>query len=156
MLQVLTPQQLLTHYQGAVHALRARGSLTLETGIELALHLYCQVKVAGVSAVEAEDDMLLFQYGICDWGDVNGKYFGLDLTRQVTLVAAQEEDPLLYQLRYEFVFDPAPFATCQPYNSWSVAGTTLPTWAAAQRVTPGYELARRSSFRALEVTLSEV
>lgn len=157
MLLVQTPQALLTHYQQALHPLLT--TLTLDTGMELALDLYQQVKVMGVSGVEQEDDMLLFQYGTWDVGDKEqGPYFGLDLTRQVTLLDKLEEDPLLYQLRYEFQFDPAPFVGCQSYNSWSAGenNLALSDWVATQRATPGFELARALPFRAFKLLLDEV
>lgn len=158
MLLVQTPQALLAHYQQAVQPLLTSRTLTLDTGIELALALYQQVKLVGVGA-EEEDDMLLFQYGISDWGDKEqGPYFSLDLTRQVTLLDKEEEDPLLYQLRYEFQFDPAPFGGCSSYNSWSAGedSLALSDWVVIQRATPGFKLAQAQPFRAFKLLLDEV
>lgn len=157
MLLVQTVQALLAHYRQAVDALSTAQPLTLEAGIELALALYRQVKVTGEVGADEEDDMLLFQYGTWNMGEtVQGPYFGLDLTRQVT-VEVQEEDPLLYQLRYEFQFDPEPFDGCPAYTSWSAEqGLSLSEWAAAQRATPGFVLARGLPFRAFNLLLDEV
>jgi hypothetical protein len=159
MLLVQTPQALLAHYQQAVHPLLTSKTLTLDTGFELALALYQQVKVVGVSEAEEEDDMLLFQYGTWDVGNKEqGPYFGLDLTRQVTLLSKEEEDPLLYQLRYEFQFDPAPFGGCQSHTSWSAGedGLSLSEWVATPWTTPGFALARVLPFRAFNLLLDEV
>lgn len=46
----------------------------------LILRLYEEHRIANTS-VECDGDMLLFQWGTYDWGD--GRYFNVDLTRQV-------------------------------------------------------------------------
>lgn len=59
--------------------------------------LYAEVRFPGV--IEDEGDMLLYQYGIYDWGD--GEYFQLDLTRQFI-----KEDNDVVQLRTTLLFHP--------------------------------------------------
>ncbi len=46
----------------------------------LVLRLYEEHRIVNTS-VESDGDMLLFQWGTYDWG--NGRYFNVDLTRQV-------------------------------------------------------------------------
>jgi hypothetical protein len=54
--------------------------------------------------LEARGDMLLFQWGIYDWGD--GEFFEYDLTRQ--LIPAGEEDPPIFQLSLTLQYEPTP------------------------------------------------
>lgn len=59
--------------------------------------------------------MLLFQYGIFNWGDELGEHFSLDITRQ--FIAPKEDEP--YQLNFTLIYEPEPFREMGSYSCWS-------------------------------------
>ena len=97
--------------------------------------------------------MLLFQYGLNSWADGRGDYFGLDITRQLTV--EEDEEQLIYQLSLEFEFDPHPFAACRPYNSWSITMPALGDWVRRQKATAGYLVAQGVVFRDLKIGIQQ-
>lgn len=59
------------------------------------LEFYETVSASGVVS-DVQSDMLLFQYGVYDWGD--GECFEVDLTRQF-IIEGEEGDDAISQLR---------------------------------------------------------
>jgi hypothetical protein len=59
--------------------------------------------------------MLLFQYGVYNWGDEFGRHFGFDLTRQ--FIKLPEYEP--YQLSFALIYPPEPFEGIGLYDTWS-------------------------------------
>ena len=55
------------------------------------------------SLLDADGDMLLYQWGTYNWG--NGGSFELDITRQVIVGDGEDED--IFQLSLTFKFQPA-------------------------------------------------
>jgi len=54
--------------------------------IKNAIELYPLERIDGATSVQ--EDMLLFQWGIFDWGE--GEYFEIDITRQISLSDTEE------------------------------------------------------------------
>ncbi|HEV3077698.1 MAG TPA: hypothetical protein VHB47_24980 [Thermoanaerobaculia bacterium] len=77
-------------------------SASLAAFIEGALDFYASVPASGLAA-DSQADMLLFQFGIFDWG--SGEHFEIDLTRQF-IVAGKVDDEAISQLRCTVYFDP--------------------------------------------------
>lgn len=57
-----------------------------------------------VSVAENFGDMLLFQFGIYDWG--SGPFFEIDLTRQFLEVESDDEDAAMSQLHITRLYSP--------------------------------------------------
>jgi hypothetical protein len=72
---------------------------TAFAGFARMLEFYRDVRVDDVS-LEADGDMLLFQWGTCDWG--RGPHFEIDLTRQ--LIRGEGEDDDIWQLHLTYRF----------------------------------------------------
>ena len=125
-------------YQAAVRQLAGAGSgLSPEGAITLSRKLYDEIKVKGISGGKnPDDDMLLFQYGTYDWGDEMGEHFSFDITRQFS----KRDD--MYQLSLTLIFDPAPFAGLDSYNSWHIEFNSVEEWIAGIQSTSGYQLAQ--------------
>jgi len=66
------------------------------------LSFYAQRQFDGL--VDDDGDMLLFQYGIYDWG--LGPLFEVDLTRQFIEVERDDDDEVLSQFRLTCFFEP--------------------------------------------------
>ena len=95
--------------------------VTVPQLIENALEFYRSVRASGL-AKGPESDMLLFQWGVFDWG--KGERFEIDLTRQF-ISAGSVGDDAISQLRYTAYFLPTPALRGIPMsNRWcrSVAG----------------------------------
>lgn len=85
------------------HLLKTRGltvdKLSVADGIDAMFDFYRNERADDCS-LEAEGDMLLFQWGTCDGGQ--GARFELDLTRQFIRNDGEDED--IWQLSLTFVF----------------------------------------------------
>lgn len=77
-------------------------ALTPRQGVGAALDFYREIRARGAD-VEADGDMLLFQWGTFDWGE--GEHFELDLTRQL-IVPRDDDEPDVLQLSLTFRFPP--------------------------------------------------
>jgi hypothetical protein len=83
-------------------------------GLEQMFAFFEGVKADGCDG--PEDDMLLYQWGIYDWG--RGKFFELNITRQF-IETAPEDDDAMSQLSLTFKFEPTPeLAEIEAGNSW--------------------------------------
>ncbi|MCL2169813.1 MAG: hypothetical protein FWB74_07305 [Defluviitaleaceae bacterium] len=87
--------------------IEAAGPLTAQTLVELSVRLYEEIKVPEIDDNVYFGDVLLFQYGIYDWRDENGRHFELDITRQFQCPLPDDDEP--YQLSFTLIFDPEPF-----------------------------------------------
>jgi hypothetical protein len=76
-------------------------SLTPTEGIALMLDFYRAERAEG-GELDEDGDMLLYQWGCCDWGE--GEFFELDITRQFIDGAGEDED--IRQLHLTFKFEP--------------------------------------------------
>jgi hypothetical protein len=78
------------------------GTAALVAVVEATLDFYGTV-FASTLAATAEADMLLFQFGIYDWG--NGEEFEFDITRQF-IVAGKVDDDAISQLHCTVYYEP--------------------------------------------------
>lgn len=76
-------------------------SVTPAEALELAVAFYREVRAEDCD-VDADGDMLLFQWGTYDWG--SGPSFEFDVTRQFILTAGEAED--IWQLHLTLRFEP--------------------------------------------------
>jgi len=143
---------LLPAYEAAVQRLQASGRFTIAQGLDLVVALYREVRIEAAGPADSgEEDLLLFQYGPCNWHDGRGEYFSLNITRQTI-----DDEQLICQLFLEFEFDPAPFAGCGAYNNWSSTSPGLADWVNQQQATAGFRLAQAVPFRAVKTGIYEV
>jgi hypothetical protein len=83
-------------------------------GIERMLAFYKEVRADDVD-LDADGDMLLFQWGTYDWG--SGEMFEVDITRQ--LIRGSGEDDDIWQLHLTYRFPPAePLRAIGKGNRW--------------------------------------
>jgi hypothetical protein len=103
---------------------------------------------------ENDGDILLYQYGIYDWGE--GRYFEIDLTRQFYEVFAETEDQQIFQQRVVFYFSADKFEQIQPFNSWSNECTDLDDFRQRILDSDGFVAASREIPLKLEVSVELV
>ena len=109
----ITVKKIEKEYQRSIQQQIVKGNaLTADAMIDLSMKLFQDVKAKGVSTDETDNDMLLFQYGIYNWGDENGKHFSFEIARQLIIDKNQD----FYQLRLTFIYDPESFENCVSYN----------------------------------------
>ena len=75
-------------------------SLTPGEGIDLMLRFYADEPVDGLADGDMAD-MLLFQWGVFDWG--HGESFEFDITRQLIFGGSEDEDIFQLSLTFRFV-----------------------------------------------------
>jgi len=121
------------------------GLLTAGTMVELAIELFHEFKVFGISDDRySYSDMLLFQYGVYNWGDEFGKHFELDITRQFTAPAVDEP----YQLSFKLIYEPEPFKWLLPHTCWSSKFADVDGLAAHIKTKRGFKLAEKQIAKA--------
>lgn len=76
-------------------------TLTPESGIAAFVSFYREVRGEKCSP-EADEDMLLYQWGTYDWGQ--GEFFDLNITRQLMQSGADDDE--IWQLSLTFKFAP--------------------------------------------------
>jgi hypothetical protein len=76
-------------------------TLTAAAGLEAMLDYYAEERAVGCDLAD-DGEMLLFQWGVNDWGD--GAAFEVDITRQ--LIVANDDKTEPQQLSLRFRFDP--------------------------------------------------
>lgn len=85
----------------------SRGSaiadLAAQDGVEAMLDWYGAERGDDTAPIDADGDMLLFQWGTHDWG--SGASFEYDITRQL-VVADEVDDDAIFQLSLTFRFPP--------------------------------------------------
>jgi hypothetical protein len=95
--------QVLARFEEFLSAKRIEvASAPPEVGFEAMLRFYAERRVEGCD-LEADGDMLLFQWGMYDWGE--GPEFELDLTRQV-IFPDEEDDDAIWQLHLTYHYQP--------------------------------------------------
>lgn len=89
-------------------------SLDPETAVGVMARFYRDVRASDV-ALEDDGDMLLYQWGVYDWGE--GPSFELDLTRQF-IVEGKNDDDAIFQLSLTLRFDPAVGLSVERGHEW--------------------------------------
>ncbi len=113
-------------------ALAAIDTFTADEFIAFAIKLFSEIKV------DANDDMLLFQYSDFDWADENGNHFEFDITRQVC--NPLEDEP--YQLNFTLIYEPLSLDKTEPDDCWSSEFESIEDFVRHIKTTPGYEAIR--------------
>lgn len=127
--------------------------LTPDSMIELSVKLFQELKAKGVSAIdEVENDMILFQYGTCNWYDEVGEHFSFEIARQFILTKNQE----FYQLRFTLIYDPENFKDCNGYNCWSTDFADLDQLVANIKSTQGYKKTTSFGYKSYQITLDKI
>ena len=113
--------------------------LTVDKFIDIATNLFKKIRIDKIDYTESFNDMLLFQYGVYNWGDEKGNHFSFDITRQI--IAPDEDEP--YQLSFTLIFEPSAFSKIKPYDIWSNKFNCLEDFVNHIKSTPGYEVANK-------------
>jgi len=124
--------------------------MTAEKLIEISVYMFHALKVEGIP-VHPDCDLLLFQYGVYDWGDQFGKHFSLDVTRQFT--TEDEDEP--YQLGFTLIYEPDVFKNCAAYGCWSFEYPLLENWAEHIKTTQGYLLSKEAVVKTFGLTFGQ-
>lgn len=103
---------------------------------------------------EEDGDLLLFQYGIYDWG--KGSFFEVDFTRQYYESFPETDDHSIFQQSFTFYFDPAKFSEVPSFNIWSNDCADLQTFENAVTTSAGYMTARRYAPTKFETSIEDV
>ncbi len=133
-------------------ALQDGQTLSAELLLALSVALYRELKVKGISdSDDADNDMLLYQYGTFDWGDEFGRHFSLDITRQ--FCDPEQDEP--YQLRFTLIYEPEHFKGIQAYDCWSDSYSDINHFAASIETTEGFQAAAKHAPITYELCLEQ-
>ncbi|MBO9153362.1 hypothetical protein ACFOTA_14165 [Chitinophaga sp. GCM10012297] len=149
--QSTTLKNIEKEYLSVIKRLTGTGVvMTPDVVVELSEKLYNDIKIKGISDGQPDEDMLLFQYGIDDWGDETGEHFSFDITRQFV----KQED--IYQLSLSLIFEPGGFTGLESYDCWSCEFGGIDEWITNIKATRGYQMARQGVPLAYEVHFTKV
>lgn len=110
--------------------------------------LYRDVRLSGVA--ECDGDMLLYQYGVYDWGE--GEWFELDLTRQ-----AMDEDDEITKVRTVLYFNVTPeLRDTGEFNQWCESPQELNEFIKTIQNSKAYQICRSLKPHKLEVAYENV
>lgn len=98
---------------------------------------YRHVRLSGTDLAE-DGDVLLFQWGVLDWGD--GLHATIDLTRQILRAAPSPGgDPSVWQLHCCFRFAPALLNGIKNGKSWCAHPDHLPSFLTQMVAVPAWQ-----------------
>jgi hypothetical protein len=125
--------------------------LDAATALKALLEFAQGYSISQVDAEEPEDDMLLFEYGLFNSGNVDEHYFTVGFTRQVRL----HEDEEYYQLALRLNYNPAAFGQLGGCTLWSVEYDSLAAWASAAQETAGFQAVCSQLCESFTIVLDE-
>lgn len=128
-------------------AISEKEILTVDELIDIAIILFKKIRVDKIDYTESFNDMLLFQYGVYNWGNENGNHFSFDITRQI--ITPEEDEP--YQLRLVLIFKPFEFSNIKTYDIWSNDFNSLDDFVNHIKSTSGYELASKMKAKNIQL-----
>ncbi len=126
-------QKIESEYRNVIGKTRFLGT---DEFISLAIKLFKTIKIDDMSDSDDFDDMLLFQYGVYDWGDKNGLHSSFDISRQFCIPS--EDEP--YQINFTLIFEETLFAGLEPHSEWSDGFDCIDTFCEYIKSTPAYKL----------------
>lgn len=114
--------------------------LRLESTIDAFFRFYEAERAEGC-VLDADGDMLLFEWGTVDWGE--GEHFELSLARQLIF---GEDDDKIWQLKLTYAFPPTDgFRALGDGNRWCAAPDALADFRAAVAGSDAYRTAEASA-----------
>jgi len=124
-------------YRNEVQNSLSDNPLSTSLLVELSSTLFQTIKVDSLHVIRDIDDMLLFQYGIYDWGDETGEHFSIDITRQ--FIKPIEDEP--FQVSFTLIFDSEQFKGVRSYDCWSTDFIGIDSFFAHITTTDGFKIA---------------
>lgn len=126
----------------------APSELTVPQLVERTLSFYQSIRATGL-AMDAQSDMLLFQWGVFDWG--HGERFEFDLTRQF-ISSGTFGDDAISQLHCTAYFPATPELRAIPVaNRWCRSAADVESFSAFIRDSAAYRAV--SSLKPAQVSL---
>jgi hypothetical protein len=126
-----------------------QGNLNPETALGATKQFFDKYEVKDLDKESPDNDMLLFQYGSCNFE--NQKEFYLDITRQFKIKDDQDE---FYQLSFTLFYDLKGLEQIKSYNSWSIASSDLTSWSELLSSTEGFTKAMESKVSYYKIELN--
>ena len=128
-------------------------NLSPAEGIRLMLSFYKNIRSEGCD-LDADGDMLLYQWGTYDWGE--GRFFEFDITRQF-IADTDEDDNVISQLRFTFYYCPCPeLDELKSGNKWCETPEGLEEFESFIISTSAYNTVSNFKQHKVEVSYSEV
>jgi len=101
-----------------------------------------------------DDDMMLFQFGVYDWG--HGEHFSFDLTRKF-VIADAEDDDAISQLHCTAYYElTAALRSIGRGNRWCHSQSELPEFKAAVLASDAFRVARSLTIKRRFIGWGEV
>ena len=150
----MTEEQIAKAFAGFIEGKGLRPeSLSLSSFPQLFFDYYSDVRF-GELAGEEDSDLLLFQYGIYNWGE--GRFFELDFTRQYYQSFPEDESHSIYQQRFTFYFSPEHFVEVPAFNVWSNETDDLDRFQETITASAGFKAAMQYHPTKFETTIEDV
>ena len=141
-------QELICEYHKIIER---NDALPVDTFVDAAIDLFKTIKVDNIDYKDGFNDVLLFQYGVYNWGDENGNHFSFDVTRQV--IVPDEDEP--YQISLILIYEPSVFSEIKPYNIWSNAFNSVEDFTNHIKSTSGYKLASKTKAKHMQLLFGQ-
>lgn len=110
--------------------------VTPPQAIDLMVEFHGSVRFDWVEKNHQDADMLLFQYGVYDWGQ--GENFEVNITRQLMGGLDEDGDHELYQLGLTLFYKPEKYKGISMFGKWSMDSGTIAEYVNEIKATEGY------------------
>lgn len=123
-------------------------SRTVQHGVAAMLAFYRDERAEGC-VIERDGDMLLYQWGVYDWG--KGEFFELDITRQLVPNGSCEDEDI-WQLSLTFKFDPTPeLRDIGRGNRWCPTPNDLTEFESFIRASKAYQTLAPAAAKTMDI-----
>ncbi len=110
--------------------------VTPPQALDLMVEFLGSVRFDWVEKYHPDADMLLFQYGVYDWG--HGENFELNVTRQLMSAYEEDEEYELYQLEITLFYRAENYKDIPSFNKWSMNSLSITEYVKEMKNTEGY------------------
>ncbi len=150
------PTMMLDNIKNKIESSEAIQKHEVTAFFQVVLDLYKNNRIAH-TVLEADGDMLLFQWGTYDWG--NGKYFNIDITRQIMedIDDPDEQAGTIQQLSVSLLFVPdIQSEAIGSGNQWCNTPDKLDEFENYINNSKAYKLSRGKIPESIEITMNYV
>jgi len=111
---------------------------------------YSDTRLKGTD-LDADGDMLLFQWGIFDWG--KGRHSSVDLTRQI--ITSEDGEDVIIQLRCTYQFHESVLASMESGDCWCLSPKDTKGFSASVLSNPAFMTSLKSTHIGFDCDINE-
>ena len=148
---IITLNDVENEYRSEIQKALASKKPTVEFLLEISPTLFQKIKIKDISEDDKSSDMLLYQYGIYNWGNEWGEHFSFDITRQFIMPPGDEP----YQLSLSLIYEQDAFKHVGHYDCWSMDYADIEKFISHVKATDGFKEAQKHKPKEYQLRFSQ-